>query len=227
MSPTTQFWRGVRALLPITVGILPFAFAVSVVAIESGVPTDIAASMSVIIFAGAAQLVASQLYSVDTPMLLIIITTTVVNMRMLMYSAALARQFDHLSVRWKLLMAYLITDQAFAVSLRHFSEHPDEPNKRWFYLGTALTLYIPWQIASAIGVFVGTRIPPQWSLDFAAPLSFIAIWIPGLKDRPLVIAAVIGGLSAIVLSFLPYRAGILFGALLGIAAGYFVEARAR
>lgn len=225
MTPTTQFWRGVRAILPIAFGVIPVGLATSVVAIESGVPPDAAASMSVIIFAGVSQLVTSQLYSAGTPILLIILTAAVVNLRMLMYSAGLAPYFAHLPLRWKLPLAYLITDQAFALSVAHFEQHSDEPHKHWFYLGSALSMWLPWQIASAVGVFIGARVPPQWSLDFAAPLSFIAIWIPSLKDRPLVVAAIVGGLGAVLLSFLPYRLGVLFGALAGITAGYIVEAQ--
>jgi 4-azaleucine resistance transporter AzlC len=225
MTPQSQFWRGVRAILPIAIGIMPFGLAVGVVAIESGLPPDVAFSMSFIIFAGASQLVASQLYGAATPALLIILTASVVNLRMLMYSAALAPHFSRLSLRWKALLAYLLTDQAFALSIARFDEHPDEPHKHWYYLGSAVSMFVPWQIASAVGVFIGARVPPQWSLDFAAPLSFIAIWIPGLKDRPLVVAAIVGGLGAVLLSFLPYRLGVLFGALAGITAGYVVEAR--
>lgn len=227
MTPRAQFISGVRTLVPIAIGILPFGLICGVVAVNAGIPQDLSFFMSQIIFAGASQLVAAQLFAAGAPWFIIVLTASVVNLRMLMYSAALAPHFSALSWRWKALIAYLLTDQAFALSIARYEEEPAMRFKQWFYLGAAVTLWLPWQAATAIGVLVGRGLPPAWGLDFAAPLSFIAIWIPGLKDRPLVVAAVVGGLGAALFAFLPYRLGLLVGALLGIAAGYAFERRGR
>ncbi len=226
MSPRQQFINGVRTVAPLAIGIVPFGLLCGVIPVNSGIPQDLSFAMSQIVFAGASQLVASQLIAAGAPWFIVVLSASIVNLRMLMYSAALAPHFAALPWRWKGLNAYLLTDQSFAVSVARYEQEPEMPFKQWFYLGTALTMWVPWQIAAGIGVLVGRALPPSWGLDFAAPLSFIAIWIPGLKDRPMVVAAVVAGLVALVFAFLPYRLGLLVGALAGIAAGYLFE-RAR
>jgi len=225
MSPRSQFMLGIRTITPVIVGLIPFGLISGVVAVEAGIPPEAAWSMSWIIFAGAGQIVMSQLVSAGAAAWVIILSASVVNLRMLMYSAALAQHFRTFSIGVKALLGYLLTDQAFVVSVNRYNEHPDEPPtlKAWFYLGAALALWLPWLITSAIGAWLGARIPEEWGLLFAAPLSFIAIWVPGLKDRPLVVAAIVGGAVAVALAFLPNRLGLIIAAVAGIAAGYGYE----
>jgi predicted branched-subunit amino acid permease len=217
---------GAQTIAPVIVGLIPFGLISGVVAVEAGIPPEAAWSMSWIIFAGASQIVMSQLVSAGAAEWVIILSASVVNLRMLMYSAALAQHFKALSQGVKAVLAYLLTDQAFIVGINRYNEHPGEAPtlKAWYYLGAAMALWLPWLITSAIGVWLGASIPEEWGLLFAAPLSFIAIWVPGLKDRPLVVAAIVGGAVAVLLAFLPNRLGLIAGAVAGIAAGYVYEA---
>jgi predicted branched-subunit amino acid permease len=130
-------------------------------------------------------------------------------------------------MRWKLLLAYLLTDEAYAVTIARFTQ-PDSSsalNKHWFYLGAGLTLWASWQISSAIGVFVGQLIPDNWSLDFTLALTFIAIVVPNLKDRASVAAAVSAGIMATFSYAWPYKLGLFAAAITGIVVGMIVEQR--
>jgi predicted branched-subunit amino acid permease len=144
-----------------------------------------------------------------------------------MYSAALAPHFKSLPERWRISLSYLLTDQVFAATIRRFHQQPGDPGHASFFLGAGGTLWVVWQIANAIGIFVGSLVPPSWSLDFAVPLSFIALVAPLLRNRATIAAALAGGYGAIALNALPMKLGMIAGGLVGIAAGMLVEAGLR
>jgi predicted branched-subunit amino acid permease len=130
-------------------------------------------------------------------------------------------------MRWKVLLAYLLTDEAYAVTITRFTR-PDSPsalNKQWFYFGAGITLWSSWQISTAIGIFVGQLIPASWSLDFTLALTFIALVVPNLKDRASVAAAVSAGIMAAFSYAWPYKLGLFAAALTGIVVGMLVEQR--
>jgi len=164
-----------------------------------------------------------------------VIAACTINMRMLLYSASLAPHLSHVPLRDRLFMAYLLTDQAYAVSISRWSGEeasaatggPAAPVERRvpFYLGAALTLWVNWQIVTVIGVLVGTAVPDSLPLDFAVPLVFLVLLVPAITTRPAAVAAAIGGGVAV----LAYEVGaghlaVLFGALAGILAGAAAEA---
>ena len=97
--------------------------------------------------------------------------------------------------------------------------------KHWFYLGAGLTLWVVWQISTAVGVFLGTEIPASWGLDFTLALTFIGIVIPTLTKRPMTAAAVSAGVVAVLAFSLPYKLGLVLAALTGIAVGVLLEKR--
>jgi 4-azaleucine resistance transporter AzlC len=178
--------------------------------------------MSFIVFAGASQIAAVQLMGVSAPVVVILMSTVLINLRMMMYSASLAPFLRHLGPSWKLPIAYLLTDQAYAFSLLRFSRDP-ELRRGWYYLGVALPPWIVWVAAAAVGVFVGAQVPAAWSLEFTIPLSFLALLVPALTSRGNVAAAAVGGGVAVLAYGLPNNLGLLLGALAGIAAGTLLE----
>ncbi|NIS35472.1 MAG: branched-chain amino acid ABC transporter permease, partial [Actinobacteria bacterium] len=157
----------------------------------------------------------------------VIATALVVNARHLMYSAALADHFRDFPGRWRYGLPYLMTDQAFAVAVNRFVTIDDAVYKRRFFLGAGLGLWIPWQITTATGTILGTQVPDSWSLDFAIPLVFMVLIIPSLAHRPGIVAAVVGGGTALLGREIPYRLGLIVAALAGIAAGVLAERAAR
>ncbi len=222
-SRTNEFFYGMRSEMPLLLGVFPFGLIYGVMAIKAGLPPAMAQGMSSIVFAGASQLMITQLVSSGAPMLIIILTAFVVNLRHALYSASMAPYFKHLSPLWKVLLGYLLTDEAYGVGITRYVESSDEPFKHWFVFGAGLILWASWQISSACGIFLGAQISPAWSLDFALPLVFIALVIPMLKDRAGLAAAVAGGVVSVLAFGLPYKLGILIAALIGIIVGLWSE----
>lgn len=227
MNPRSEFLAGVRAELPLMLGVSPFAFIYGALAIQLGVPMTLAQAMSAVIFGGSAQFIAAPLIVASTPALILILTVFVVNLRHALYSASLAPYLEKLSPLWKIVLAYLLTDEAYAVAIAHFQKQAMEENRHWFLLGAGITLWTFWQLFTAIGIFVGGQVPPEWSLDFALPLTFIALVMPMLKNRAYVVAALVAALGGLITFGLPYKFGYIVAALIGIVVGMVIDARVR
>jgi 4-azaleucine resistance transporter AzlC len=195
------------------------------VAVQSQVPTVIIQAMSAIVFAGSSQFVMAVLMSQAAPGMVIVITAFILNLRHMFYSASVAPYTRHLSTPWKLFLAYLLTDEAYAVAILHYNKNGDPVHERshWYLFGAGITLWISWQLSTAAGIFLGMRVPSDWPLDFALALTFIAILFPMLKDRPAILAAISAGLTAVLLSAMPYKLGLVVAAAVGIAVGIFTE----
>lgn len=217
-----DFIAGARDSLPILLGVVPFAMICSVVAVGVGLTPFEAMGMSFIVFAGASQLAVLQLMGEGTLWLVMVLTAWVINLRFTMYSATLAPYLQKEPFFRKAPFAYILSDQAFGVSMSHFANRtPDNP--AWYYYGSAAAVWVAWQVSSVTGALLGTLVPESWGLDFAFPLSFMALMFAALKDRPAVVAALVGGVSAMLARGLPYNLGLVLAALLGIGAGVLAE----
>ncbi|MBK7215833.1 MAG: AzlC family ABC transporter permease [Candidatus Promineofilum sp.] len=222
----SQFLAGVRAELPILVGVVPFGMIFGAIATAGGLTPLLAQSMSSVVFAGSAQFIGAQLMAGGAPVLVLLATTFVVNLRHLLYSASLAPHVQQLPLRWRLLLAYLLTDEAYAVTIVHYTDPHSPPAARhWYYLGAGLALWTSWQISTAVGIVFGAAVPPGWSLDFALALTFIGIVVPAARDRPHVGAALAAGLVAVLTFAWPYKLGLMAAAVTGILVGVALESR--
>ncbi len=220
-----SFWAGIRAEFPLLIGVFPFGMIYGALALHAGLSPAAAQMMSSIVFAGSSQFVAAQLVHEAAPGLVIILTIGTVNLRHMLYSASIAPYVKDLSMRWKSLLAYLLTDEAYAATALHYEAEGVTPTGHWFFLGAGFSLWFTWQTSSALGIFLGAAIPPSWPLDFALPLTFIAMVVPVLKDRPVIAAALSAGLVALLTHELPYKLGLILAALVGIAIGTLLEGR--
>src|SRR5215207_8560188 len=220
-----HFWAGVRSEIPLLIGVFPFGMIYGALAINAGLSTSAAQLMSSLVFAGSAQFITTELVSQAVPGLVIVLTIAVVNLRHMLYSASLAPYLAHLSKRWKALLAYLLTDEAYAPTVIHYEKEGVRPFSHFFLLGAGLTLWINWQLSTALGIFLGAAIPESWSLDFALPLTFIAMVVPVLKDRPAIAAALSAGMVALFAHTLPYQLGLIVAALVGSIVGTLLERR--
>jgi 4-azaleucine resistance transporter AzlC len=223
MKTSDSFWAGVRAELPLLIGVFPFGMIYGALALSAGLSPAAAQLMSSILFAGSSQFAAAQLIHDDAPALVIILTVAMINLRHMLYSASIAPYIKDLSTRWKSLLAYLLTDEAYAATVVHYQEQGITPTGHWFFLGAGLALWTTWQISSALGIFLGAALPASWPLDFALPLTFIAMVVPVLKDRPIVAAALSSGIVALLAYQLPYKLGFVLAALVGISVGMLLE----
>jgi 4-azaleucine resistance transporter AzlC len=229
-SPRSEFTSGLKAQLPILIGVIPFGMIYGVLALEAGLSVAVAQSMSFIVFAGSSQIVATQLFGSSVHGFIIILTLSVINLRHMLYSASMAPYMKPLRPLWKWSLAYLLTDEAYALTITRYQEgelptenQPD--NRHWFFLGTGLALWLTWQLSTAAGIFLGVIIPEHWPLDFTIALTFIALLVPMLKDRAGLIAALAAGILALITLNVPLKLGLVIAALGGIVAGVVAESR--
>lgn len=218
-TPTQQFWLGVREELPILLGVVPFGMIYGILALDAGLSPLDAQAMSSVIFAGSAQFMTARLVGAVTPGMIVILTGFVINLRHALYSASIAPYTKHLPLKWKAALAYLLTDEAYAVSIVHYQRKGDLTHKHWHLLGSGLTLWSSWQLSTAVGIFLGAQIPASWELDFFLPLTFIALVVPGLRDVAGFITAAVASLCALIFFGLPLKLGLILSAFIGIAAG--------
>ena len=221
----TEFLAGARDTFPLIVGAIPFGIIFGTLALASGLSFAAAMAMSAFVFAGSAQFIAVGLVAAGTGWPLIVLTTFVVNLRHALYSATLAPYVSRLPLRWRLAMAFWLTDETFAVVVSRFSSYSPAPGARWYYLGSGLFMYLNWQICTFLGLTIGQMLPDAaaWGLDFAMPVTFIGMTIPYLKNRPMVATALVAGVVALVTFSMPHKLGLMVASVAGILAGVLVE----
>lgn len=227
-TPRNEFLGGIQAELPILVGVIPFGMIYGALARSAGMPPGAAQAMSAVVFAGSSQFIMAQLWGQSTPIFVVLVTVLVVNLRHGLYSASIAPYVKHLSYAWKMLLSYLLTDEAYAVSIIRYQKveensggkHAIQTGKQhYFFLGAGLALWSTWQVSTAAGILLGAVIPEYLSLDFTLTLTFIALAMPTLKGKPEIVAALVGGAVAVIGAAWPLKLGLLCGALAGILAG--------
>lgn len=214
-----------RAELPLLLGVLPFGMIYGVLALDAGLTRVQAQGMSSIVFAGSSQFITTQLVKNSVPGLIMVLTIFVVNLRHALYSASLAPHVQRLPLRWKLILSYLLTDEAYAPTISNYEAPGDPADKHWFFLGAGLALWTGWQLSTAVGIVLGAVVPESWSLDFTLALTFIALVVPRLRDRASLACALVAGAAAIAGFFLPYKLGLLAAALCGILVGTLLDGR--
>jgi 4-azaleucine resistance transporter AzlC len=219
----SEFYSGVKAELPILVGVVPFGLIYGILARDAGLTALQTQAMSAVVFAGSAQFIMAQLFAIDTPALVIIITAFLVNLRHALYSASLSPYVKQLSQRWKYGLAYLLTDEAYAVTIIHYRESSEIKHKHFYFLGSGLALWTTWQISTAAGILVGSVIPAALPLDFFIALTLIALVVPNLEDKAGLVSALVAGTISVIAFQLPFRLGLVMAALVGIAVGMLVE----
>lgn len=229
-----EFLAGCRDEAPLQLGVIPFGMLYGIGAVAAGMPVWLAQLTSMVVFAGAAQLVIVQMLSAAAGALPIGLTAVLLNLRHMLYSASVAEHVRHLPRRWRVVLAYLLTDEAYAVAILRYTrpaaadQEQAEPDLRhWYFLGCGLTLWGCWQLSTALGIAFGARIPPEWDIDFAVPLTFIALLTLLVKERAGQAAALVAALAVLALAALPFRLGLVLAIVLGLLAGAAVAREAR
>ena len=207
------------------VGVVPFGLVAGASPVDQGLGGGAAVGFSMIVFAGASQLAAIDVLGDGGSALVAALAACTINLRMLLYSASLAPHLAAETIRTRLGVAYLLTDQAYAVSIRRWSLGEEPSEKRVpYYLGAGVLLWASWQLSTVAGILIGPVVPDDVPLEFAVPLVFLVLLIPSLTSAPAVLAAVAGGLAAVAAAEAGAGAGsIMVGAITGIAAGTVAE----
>ncbi len=240
MSPPSaraELLAGARAVAPMLVGVIPFGLVAGATPATTGLGGGASIGLSTIVFAGASQLAAADALADGSSALVAVIAACTINLRLLLYSASLAPHLASVPLRRRLVMGYLLTDQAYAVSITRWTAADDVEaaggppapgidRKVPYFLGAALLLWVNWQICTIVGILIGGAVPESLPLDFAVPLVFLVLLVPAITSRPAAVAAVVGGLAALTADQAGAgHLGVLVGALAGIAAGAVAEAR--
>lgn len=224
-SARAAFFSGVRDQAPIILGMIPFGMIAGAAPVAAGMDPWLAMFMNVIIYAGAAQLATVSLMAQHVPMPIVVATALVVNLRFVMYSAALAPYFAKLSASRKWLFSYLITDHGFALLTAKYKSDAAPELIEGYYGGVTCTMWLSWQMAAGLGVLLGAQVPPSWSLDFTIPLVFLALVLPSLTSRAHWCAAAAASVMAIFTQSMPLKLGLITAALVGVAVGTILDMR--
>ena len=218
MSP---FARGFRAMLPVWLGVVPFAVAYAVTARASGLSVLETCLMSVFVFAGASQFSAAGLFAAGASGPAIVFTAFLLNVRHLLYGVSLGRAVE-LSVAQRFAAAYLLTDEAYGVTMA------SRERSAGFLFGAEVSLFLSWNAFTLVGALAGAAIPDPASLgvDFVFPLSFVALLVPLVRSRAEAVVAVASGLLALGLSrALPGGLPVLVTGALGALLGAWLTRR--
>jgi predicted branched-subunit amino acid permease len=225
-ATASTFWRGFRDGSPFVLGTAPFGLVFGVLATEAGLNLLEVMSMCVLVIAGAAQFAALAQMQDSAPVILVVAAALTVNLRMAMYSASIAPHLKDAPFWQRALAGYILVDNVYAVSISEFEKtNLTRQQKMVYYFGCAVPVWITWYASTFVGAYLGQSIPPEFALDFAVPIAFLAIVAPMLKSLAHVGAALTSIVVALALSFLPYSIGLFVAAATAMIVGAEIERR--
>ncbi|WP_417880611.1 AzlC family ABC transporter permease [Vibrio sp.] len=221
VSRVSQIWRGTLAIFPLSLAVIPWGLLAGSYAIDIGLTPFEAQALSAILFAGAAQLVATGMFDAQVGLWTMLLTTLFITSRHFLYSMSMREKLSPLPLKWRLGLGFLLTDELFAVC----GHQTQRVFNRWYALGAGFSFYLVWNIASFIGIVAGKRIPnlDQWGLDFAVAATFIAIVIPTIKTWSVLTSVIVALVVSVLLSYWKIEGSLIIASLLAMVAGYLVE----
>lgn len=216
-SKNKSFFKGVVATLPLSIAVIPWGILTGSYAIEAGLTSLQSQAMSMVVFAGAAQLVALGMIKAGIGLTSILLTTLLITSRHFLYGMALRKDVSLLPLKWRLSLGFLLTDELFAI----VTTSKEHKFNRWYALGGGFSFYVFWNIATLLGIVAGQSIPnmEQWGLDFAITSTFIAIIIPMIKAKSILVCVLVSLVSAVVCDIYNVEIGLLVSALIGMVCG--------
>jgi 4-azaleucine resistance transporter AzlC len=214
MSNLKIFLKGIIDVSPLMIPVFPFGIIYGVIGMDLGIGPYMTFAMSIILFAGASQIVLLQLFTGGASPLIILSSVGAVNSRHLLYGAVLSEHLSGLKLFWKVILSYVLVDQAFAVSNEYFKKNKKNKDKHYHLLGAGCTCWSIWQISTLVGIFLGTIITEELGLKFAIPITFLALLINDFKKFKNVIVMLVSGLIATFgYNLIPFKAYIIVAAL--------------
>ena len=221
-----EAWRdGVRTGLPTLFGIAAWGMVVGVAMVKSGLTVWQASAMTLVAFAGSAQLASLPLIAAGAPIWVIFATALVVNLRFVIFSALLGPHFAHLPLRQRLFYGYISGDISIALFLQRYSEPTPGPvpGKLSFLKGLLVPNWCSWQTGSLVGIFLGSTIPAEWQLGFAGTLAILCIMVPLIINSAALCGVLVAAVVAVLAHALPYKLGLLAAVLVGMGSAMFFE----
>ncbi len=219
------FRRGLADMLPLSAAVGAWALVTGVAMAQSSLALSESVGLSLIAYAGSAQLAALPLLAAGAPVVVSVLTALMVNLRFVIYSAAMAPSVRALPLRDRLAVGYLLGDISFVVYMRHEVHWRDHPQRHWYFIGVGLAMFLVWHLGSLVGLFGAAAIPREWGLDFAGLLALLALWVPALASRPTLAGSVVAAALSVALDGLPFRVGLVLAILAGIAVAVLADRR--
>ena len=219
------FALGLREMLPAVPAMAAWSLVTGVAMAKSALSLGEATGLSLIAYAGAAQLAALPLLVAGAPILVSVLSALMVNLRFVIYSAALAPSFRRLALRERLALGYLISDMGFVIYMRREPQLRQSPLRGWYFLGLSTVVFVVWHSSSLIGLFAAAAIPANWGLDFAGTLALLALLVPMLASRPSLVGAAVAAALSVALRELPFKLGVVVAILAGISCAVLAERR--
>ena len=216
LSKKQLFSRGMLDIAPHMLSVIPFGIICGAIGVDLGFNPYLVYAMSIIIFGGASQIVFLQLLSGGASSLVAVTSVGVINSRHLLYGAVLSEYLEKLSFIKKLLISYVVVDQGFAESNKFFKKNKTEQYLHYHLLGTGITMWVCWQMATLAGIILGSFVPEELGLKFAIPLTFIAIVVQDLKKMDHVIVMLICGISSLLFFEAPFKSYILISPVIAL-----------
>ena len=211
-------WDGLKAISPLMIGSAVFGLAFGALVIDAGINPWAGLFGTVTVVAGASQIAMVEAIRADAPAIVAVLTGILINARFALYSAALAPLWAVFPLRWRLGLAYLMTDQSAVVAMREADEQ-DPVRRRWYAMGAALPFVLVWVLGTMVGLVLGPVIPEHWQVGFIVPLMFIAVLVPGLR-KPAELVTIAGATAIVLLGHnWPFGLNVFFGIIAGMTAG--------
>ncbi len=224
-SPTARaaYLSGVRDTVVVVPSYLPFGLVCGVASVNAGLSTSASVALPAIVYAGSAQAVMLQVIQSSAALWVAILSGCVINLRLAVYSAAMAAKVRQFSTGQRMLVAAFLVDNTFAFMQARERSHPHDRHLIAYYAGASTVFWSFWWLFCMIGVFAGNIVPTSWQLDFAIPLSFIAIAATSIRSMPMGVAALVGGAASVLLFSLPLKLGLIAACVAGLMGGLLAE----
>lgn len=220
-----EFVAGVRDAAPTLPPNFPFGMLFGATAVQVGIDPIAATAMSVFTFAAMAQMAAVELLQAGAALPVVLATILLINLRYVIFSASLSKDVDHLSRRWRAVIAYPLFDISYALAVSRYAEtDPEDGHRGWYFLGAALPMVLTFAVGTLAGALAGEVVGRGLHLEFAIPLIFIALLAPSIEERPDIVAAAIAALVAVAGAGFPFNLGLLAAALVGTLFGALADA---
>ncbi len=220
-----EFGRGAQHTLPMILGAIPFGILFGALATTVGLSPVATIALSSVVFAGSAQFIAATLVGQGASVLVIVATTFVVNLRHALYAASLGPYLRNLSWRWLVPLGFWLTDETYAIVIKRFESADLSPLRHWYFLGSAVAMYLNWQVCTGLGIVAGQKLAglADLGLEFALVVTFIGIVIPLIVSLPMLMCAVTAALLSVLLYDLPHQIGLMLASGAAIAVGVVTE----
>ena len=215
-SKSKTFLRGMIDILPLMIPVIPFGIIFGAIGIELGFGPYLTYATSIIIFSGASQIVMLQLLSAGASSLVAITSSSVISTRHLLYGAVVSQHLSQLSLYWKIVLSYLLTDQAFAVSNEYFKRNTNNIFKHYHLVGSGFTLWFIWQLTTVIGIVLGSIVPNELGLTFTIPLTFLALLVNYLRNINHLVVITLSGISSLMFFDAPFKSYIIISSIIAL-----------